>query len=230
MKVSTPSLILFFIASLLSIIFRLSGHEMIELYFRSTIIPSLFIYYLVSNNYKISFFRTVILFTLFVRDVLVVLKIPESALGSFLCVLFVYLLLLYVAFKDFEFFKFDKTDLISAFVSIIGISAICYSVLNLKLENLELDFSLYVVFGIILSLLSIISILNYIKNASYVFFNALLMCVCYVISDIFFVVSKFYFYTEAFALISLITQFLSYFFMVNYFLEKNKKVEDLNNY
>ncbi|HSD07795.1 hypothetical protein [Flavobacterium sp.] len=230
MKVSAPSLILFFVASILSIIFRLNGQEMIELYLRSTIIPSLFIYYLVSNNYKISVFRAIILFALFIRDVLVVLKMPESPLGSFVCVLFVYILLLYIAFQDFESFKFDKNDLISVFISIVGISTICYSVLNLKLENLELDFSLYVFFGIILSLLSVFSVLNYIKNSSDVFFNALLMCVCFVVSDIFFVVSKFYFYTEAFALISLITQFLSYFFMVNYFLEKNKEVGELNNY
>ncbi|OOG71627.1 hypothetical protein B0E44_09975 [Flavobacterium sp. A45] len=85
-------------------------------------------------------------------------------------------------------------------------------------------------FGIILSVLSIISIINYIKKGSYAFFNSMLMCLCFIITDIFFVLYKFYFYNYAFTLISIITQFLSYFFMVNYLLEKDKVIDDLNDY
>lgn len=227
MKASKPSLLLFFTASVLSITFRLLGFEIIELYFRAVIIPSLFIYYLICNNYRISFFKAIIFTALFVRDVLVVLKIKETALGTFFCVLLVYVLLLYIAVKEFKYLKFNYKDSISILTIIIGIGAICYSVLNLKLENLELGFSLYVIFGIVLSLLTIVTILNYIKSKNYFFFNALLMCVCFVISDIFFMIFKFYFYNEVFALISLITQFMSYFFMVKYFLEKDKESEYL---
>ena len=151
-------------------------------------------------------------------------------MGSFLCILAVYVLLLYLAQKDFKFLKFSYKDSVSIFILILGIGAICYSVLNLELENLELDFSLYVAFGIILSVLSIISIINYIKKGSYAFFNSMLMCLCFIITDIFFVLYKFYFYNYAFTLISIITQFLSYFFMVNYLLEKDKVIDDLNDY
>ncbi|PKB18164.1 hypothetical protein CLU82_3424 [Flavobacterium sp. 5] len=227
MKASTPSLILFFITSVLAIIFKLLGHDMAVLYTKSMIIPSLFIYYLVLNNYKISPLKAVIFLSFFIRDVFNTLKINESAMGSFLCVLFVYILLLYIALKEFQEFKFSYRDAISIFILILGIGTICYSVLNLKLENLELDFSLYAFFGIILSFLGIISIINYIKSESYVFFNGMLMSICFIITDIFFVLYKFYFYNYAFTLVSLITQFLSYFFMVNYFLEKDKAIENL---
>jgi hypothetical protein len=229
MKASTPSLVLFFTASVLAIIFKLMGYGNLVLCTKSIVIPSLFIYYLVSNNYKVSRFKAIIFLLFFVRDVFNTLNIKESAMGSFLCVMAVYILLLYLAQKDFKYLKFSYKDSISIFILILGIGAICYSVLNLKLENLELDFSLYVTFGIILSVLGIVSIINYIKSGSYAFFNAMLMCLCFIITDIFFVLYKFYFYNYAFTLISIITQFLSYFFMVNYFLEKEKLPEDLND-
>jgi hypothetical protein len=229
MKASTPSLILFFTTSVLAVIFKLMGYDSFVLYTKSIVIPSLFIYYLVSNNYKLSRLKGVIFLLFFVRDVFNTLNIKESAMGSFLCVMAVYVLLLYLAQKDFKYLKFSYRDSISIFILILGIGAICYSVLNLELENLELDFSLYVTFGVILSVLGIVSIINYIKSGSYAFFNAMLMCLCFIITDIFFVLYKFYFYNYAFTLISIITQFLSYFFMVNYFLEKEKVPEDLND-
>lgn len=166
----------------------------------------------------------------FARDVFNLLKISESAIGSFMCVLLVYVLLIYLAQKDFKQLKFSSGDIFSVVALILGIATICYSVLNLKLENLELNFSLYVVFGLILSVLSIITILNYIKNSTYAFFSAMLMCISFIVSDIFFVLYKFYFYNYFLTLISIITQFLSYFFMVRYFLEKDNMIEDLNDY
>lgn len=229
MKASTPSLILFFITSVLAIIFKLIGCDALVLFFKSIIIPSLFIYYLVSNNYKVSLLKAVIFLLFFIRDVFNTLDISESAMGAFLCVLTVYVLLIYLAQKDFIHLKFSFGDSFSVLILILGIATICYSVLNLKLENLELDFSLYAAFGIVLCILSIVSIINYIKNGSYALFNAMLMCICFIITDVFFVLYKFYFYNYVFTLISIITQFSSYFFMVNYFLEKDKEAEDLND-
>ncbi|PZX94618.1 hypothetical protein DOS84_03405 [Flavobacterium aquariorum] len=222
MKASTPSLILFFVTSALVVLFKLLNYDGLVLCGKSIIIPSLFIYYFVSNNYKITFFKGLIFLLLFVRDIFTTLNISESAMGSFICVLTVYILLLYLGQKDFKYLQFSFRDGFPIFILILGIGSICYSVLNLELENLELDFSLYVTFGIILSILSILSIINYIKSGSYAFFNAMLMCICFIITDIFFVLYKFYFYNYAFTLLSIITQFLSYFFMVNYLLEKDK--------
>ena len=226
MKASTPSLILFFTTSVLAIVFKLFDCDNLVLYTKSVIIPSLFIYYLVSNNYKLSGLKALIFVLFFVRDVFNTLKISESALGSFLCVLIVYVLLFYLAQKDFKYLKFSFRDSFSILILVLGITAICYSVLNLRLENLELDFSLYLIFGIVLSILSIVTIINYINKGNYTFFSAMLMCICFIITDVFFVLYKFYFYNYAFTLISIITQFLSYFFMVNYFLEKDKVAFD----
>jgi hypothetical protein len=78
-----------------------------------------------------------------------------------------------------------------------------------------------------LSMLTVFSILNYIKTGSLVFFNGMLMCVSFVVSDVFFILYKFYFYNYLLTLVSLVTQFSSYFFMVNYLLERDKVIDDI---
>ena len=57
MKASTPSLILFFVTSALVVLFKLLDFESLVLCGKSIIVPSLFIYYFVSNNYKITFLK-----------------------------------------------------------------------------------------------------------------------------------------------------------------------------
>jgi len=230
MKANTPSLILFFAASAFVIVFKMMQYDSLMLYAKAVLIPSLFIYYFVSNNYKITPYKLLIFFLFFVRDIFNTLLIKESALGAFLCVLIVYIMLFKLSYKDFKYIKFNFRDGLSLFVLIVAVSAICFSVLNLKLENLELDFPFYVFFGIVLSVLSIVSITNYTKNGTYAFFYSMMMCVCFIVTDIFFILYKFYFYNYVFTLISIITQVLSYFFMVNYFLEKDKFKEDTINF
>jgi hypothetical protein len=229
MKASTPSLILFFVASFFAILFKMLEYNSLVLYAKSIIIPSLFIYYLVSNNYRVTLTKALIFLLCFMRDVFILLNIKESALGSFLSILFVYLILLILSLKDFRGLKFNYKDSTSILTLVLLLGTICYSVLNLKLEGLDLSFSLYVIFGIVLTLLSVVVLSNYIKNESYVFVNSMMMCVCFIITDIFFVLYNFYFKLYVFSLISVVTQVLSYFFMVKYFIAKDQVKVDLDN-
>lgn len=229
MKASTPSLIMFFVASVLAILFKVLEYASLVLYAKSIIIPSLFIYYLVANNYRLTLTKALIFLLCFMRDVFVLLNSKESALGSFLCILFVYMVLLKLSLKDFRDSKINFNDSASILVIALLIGSICYSVLNLKLEKLDFSFSLYILFGVVLSLLSIVIITNYIKNESYAFVNAMMMCVCFIITDIFFVLYNFYYKLYVFSLISVVTQVLSYFFMVKYFLVKDAIKHELDN-
>jgi hypothetical protein len=229
MKASTPSLILFFVASFFAILFKVLEYSSLVLYTKSIIIPSLFIYYLVSNNYRVTFSKALIFLLCFGRDVFILLNSKESAMGAFLCILFVYLILLVISLKDFRGLKFNYKDSVSILILVLILGTICYSVLNLKLEKLDFSFSLYVVFGVVLTLLSVVVLSNYIKNESYVFVNSMMMCVCFIITDIFFVVYKFYFSLYVFSLISVVTQVLAYFFMVKYFMARDQIKIDLDN-
>ena len=48
------------------------------------------------------------------------------------------------------------------------------------------------------------------------------MCLCFMISDVFFVINKFYLSLYSLSLIGTAVQVFSYFFMVTYFLENDK--------
>jgi hypothetical protein len=229
MKANTPSFILFFTASFFAILFKVLEYDSLVLYAKSIVIPSLFIFYLVSNNYKLTLIKALVFLLCFMREVFVLLDIDESAMGSFLCILFVYLILLILSLKDFRELKFNYKDSVSILILVLLFGTICFSVLSLKLERLDLSFSLYVIFGIVLSLLSVVVLSNYIKNESYVFVNSMMMCVCFIITDIFFVLYSFYFYLYVFSLISVITQLLSYLFMVKYFIARDQIKIDLDN-
>ena len=57
MKANTPSLIFYFLACALTILFNLTGQESLAVYSKAIVVPSIFIYYLVTNNYKIDLTR-----------------------------------------------------------------------------------------------------------------------------------------------------------------------------
>ena len=143
-------------------------------------------------------------------------------MGALLCFLFVYILLLKLVLDDFRYSKLNKGDHISMLVSFLFIASICISILSLNFERMKLNFSLYILYGVILSLLSFFSIVNYLKKPNYTFFCMVVTCVCSMISDAFFIINKFYLNLFAFSFIAIFVQVFSYFFMVTYFIEKDK--------
>lgn len=221
MKANTPSLIVYFTACIFAIGFNFLGEQALVSYSKSIIVPSIFVYYLVTNNYKIDIIKGGIFLLCFIGDVFNFLNLNDSEIGALISFLFVYLLLLKLVLDDFRKLKFDKDDIAAILILIFLISIICITVLSLKFEKIQLDFSFYIIYGIILSLLSFFSIANYIKRGSYAFSNLVLMVACFIISDIFFMLNNFYLKLSVFSLTGIIPVVLSYFFMANYFIEND---------
>jgi len=222
MKSDRPSLFLYFAACALVVFFKIMEWDFYMLYVKSIIIPLLFIYYFITNNYRITWIKALVFLCCFIGDIFNLLNFDISALGSLLSFLFVYLLLLKLSYDDFRYLKFNERDRIPILILFCFIVTICTSILSLQFENMVFDFSLYVIYGIILSLLVFVSITNYIKKPNYAFFNLVIMCVVSMISDVFFVINKFYLSLYAFSLIQVAVQVFSYFFMVTYFIENDK--------
>lgn len=222
MKANSPSLFLYFTACALVVFFKALEQDSYVLYAKSIIIPSLFIYYLITNNYKIAGVKVLIFLFCFIGDIFNLLNFSDSGIGALLSFLFVYLLLLKLSVDDFRYLKFEKEDSVPILVLFFFIATICFTILSLKFERMKLDFSFYVFYGITLSLLSFFSISNFLKKGNYYYLNLTLMCVCFMISDAFFMIYKFYLNLYAFSFISVFVQVLSYFFMATYFIENDK--------
>lgn len=158
----------------------------------------------------------------FIGDIFNLLNFSISALGALLSFLVVNLLLLKLSYDDFRSLKFGERDRFPILITFLFIATICTSVLSLQFENMVLDFLLYVIYGIVLSLLTFVSITNYIKKPNYAFLNLAIMCLCFLISDAFFLINKFYLSLYALSFIGITVQVFSYFFMVTYFIENDK--------
>lgn len=222
MKPNSPSLILYCIVCVLVVFFKLLDLNSYVLYAKALIIPLVFSYYVITNEYTISGIKTLVFLFCFFGDIFNLLDLEISALGALVSFLTAYLLLLKLSYDDFKRLKFYKTDRFSTLISFLFIATISTSVLNLNFENMVVDFSFYVIYGVILSLLIFFAITNYIKKSNYAFLNFTIMGICFLISDAFFVINKFYLSLYALSFIGIFVQVFSYYFMVTYFIENDK--------
>jgi hypothetical protein len=222
MKPNRPSLILYFTACFWVVIFKFLEYDSYVVYAKSLIIPSVFIYYFITNNYKISPIKAFVFLFCFIGDVINIINFGISQLLSLLSFLLVYLLLLKLTYDDSKSLKFDERDRLPIFISLLFVFAISFSVLSLQFENMVFNLSLYIIYGVVLGIFIFISITNYIKKPNFAFLNLVLFCLCSMISDVFFMINKFYLSLFAFDFIQVSVQVFSYFFMVTYFISNDR--------
>jgi len=222
MKANTPSLIFYFLACIFTVLFNLIGQEEYLFYAKSLVVPSIFIYYFAINNYKIDLIKSGIFLFSFVGDVFILMNYNDSEIGSVLSFLIVYLLLIIHLIRGFKKRNFDKIDILSLISVIIAMVVLSITILSLPFEKMKTDFSIIIIYSIALSILICISVIKYITKSNFVFLNLLLMSVCFLLSDIFYVLNGFYLSLSVFSLIEISTQVFSYFFMVNYFIASGK--------
>lgn len=222
MKANKPSLILYFIACILAIYFRMLGDQTLVLYAKSFIIPSIFMYYFITNDYKINWIKSVIFLFCFIGGISNYLNFNDFGLVALFSFLLVYLLLTLLAVEDFRGLKFEKKDTFSILSISFFIVVIYMSIITIEFERLGINFSLFILYGIVLALLTFASLVNYMKKGNFMFFNLVLMCVCFIISDVFYVINKHYFSLDVFSFVNIVTHVFSGYFMVTYFIEKDK--------
>ena len=229
MKANTSSLIFYFLASIFTIIFTVLGPEAYLLYTKSLVVPSIFIYYLTTNNYKIDLIKGGIFLFSFIGDVFILMNYNDSENGSVYSFLIVYILLIIHLARGIKKIKLNKIDLLSAISIIIAMVILSITILSLPFEKMKTDFSIIIIYSIVLSVLICIAVIKYCTKSNFTFLNLLLMSICFLISDIFYVLDGFYLSLSVFNLIEMSTQVFSYFFMVNYFIASDKSLKKLNN-
>lgn len=229
MTPNKPSLYFYFAACFLVVIFNLLGFISYMSFTKSVIIPLIFIYYFITNGYKISFVKAMVFLLCFIGNIFNFLQFEISPLGALLSFLVVNLLLLKLAIDDLRSLKFDENDRIPIVISLLFVSSIGISVLSLQYENIVFDFSLYIIYALVSGILIFVAITNYIKKSNYAFLNLLIFSVASMMSDIFYMINKFYVPLFAFSFISDSIQVFTYFFIASYFIAndqfKNKNIK-----
>lgn len=222
MKANKPSLILYFLALLFTIIFDCMHHDVMAVYAKSIVLPAIFFYFLITRNYKIGKTEVLVFLFCFTGQVFELMDIEISEIGGVLSFLIVYMLLFRIFIVSHEKIKLRKKDILPISIIVIFIVYLLISVLSLQSDSMKKYNFLYTFYGIVLSLLSYYSFVSYITKGTYITFLMSLMAISYIFSDIFFIFSEYFSYSIVLVLIRDITQILAYYFMVAYFLEKTK--------
>jgi hypothetical protein len=222
MKANKSSLILFFLALLCTIIFDCTQQDIFALYAKAVVLPAIFIYFLISNEFKIGKSEGLIFLFCFVGQVFDLMDVEVSEIGGVVCFLAVYLLLVMIFIREHERIKLAQKDILPVSIVIIFIVYLLVSVLSLQFDNLKKFNIIYAFYGVVLSVLSYFAFVSYITKGTHLALLMSLMAISYIFSDIFYIFNEYFSYSIVLVLIRDITQILAYFFMVEYFLEKAK--------
>ncbi|OMQ13280.1 lysoplasmalogenase family protein [[Flexibacter] sp. ATCC 35103] len=222
MKANKPSLILFFTALLCTIIFDCTQQDFYALYAKAIVLPAIFIYFLISSEFKINKTQSLVFLFCFVGQVFDLMDIEVSEIGGVVSFLIVYMLILKLIIIDNEKIKLRRKDILPVSIVVIFIVYLLVSVLSLQSDNMKKFNALYTLYGIVLSILSYFSFVNYITKGTHITLLMSLMAISYIFSDIFYIFNEYFSYSVVLVLIRDVTQILAYFFMVKYFLEKAK--------
>ncbi|MBZ4034842.1 hypothetical protein K6T82_08690 [Flavobacterium sp. 17A] len=219
MKPNKPSLILFFLALLCTIIFDWTQQDVFATYAKAIVLPAIFIYFLISSEFQIRKTEGLIFFFCFVGQVFDLMDIELGGVFSFLVV---YLLLVFLFLREHERIQLTKKDILPISIVVVFIVYLLISVLSLKLDNMIRFNSIYTFYGIVLSVMSYFCFVSYITKGTHITLLMSLMAVSYIFSDIFYIFNEYFSYSIVLVLIRDVTQILAYYFMVEYFLEKTR--------
>ena len=222
MKANKPSLILYFLALLLTIIFDWAEQDFLAIYAKAIVLPAIFFYFFISNESKVGKTEAFVFLFCFVGQVFDLMDVEVSEIGAVLSFLIVYLLLLKIFIVEREKVKLSKKDILPVSIVVIFIVYLLVSVLSLQSDNMKKYNALYTFYGIVLSIMSYFCFVRYITKGTHIALIMSLMAVCYIFSDIFYIFNEYFSYSVVLVLIRDITQILAYYFMVEYFLERSK--------
>lgn len=217
MKPNKPSLILFFLALLCTIIFDWTQQDVFATYAKAIILPAIFIYFLISSEFQIKKTEGGIFFFCFVGQVF---DLMDIELGSVISFLIVYMLIVSIFIREHERIQLTRRDILPISIVVVFIVYLLISVLSIKLDSLDRYNFIYILYGIVLSIVSYFCFVSYITKGTHITLLMSLMAVSYIFSDIFYIFNEYFSYSIVLVLIRDVTQILAYYFMVEYFLEK----------
>jgi len=229
MKANTPALILYFFVCSLLIIFCLINMDWLIPYGKAIVIPAISYYYYVTNKYKVDVTKAVIFVLCFIGDIIFLMDFEYYFMTSLLCFFVVYMLLLRYFIEDFRRNKFRKIDILPISIVVILLGYLLITILNLKFDEAENYYVTFFLYGLTLAVLGCVCIMNYISKGTTSAIHAVIMFICFLLSDIFYLIANYYYDLAIFRVIIIGTQLFSYYFMVNYFLFRQKEIEHKYN-
>lgn len=227
MKPSSPAFIVYLIASFFAVIGIALNNDFLVLLSKPIIVPSIFFYYLQIKKTKINWLFTIAVLFSFIADMIILFELQNGDVSVALLNIGMYLIFLYLSVKEFSYKSMTILNFPYFIIIVFAFMSILCIMLDLMTNLDSLLHNLFVFYGIILSLLASVIVFNHLKNFSLRTFYALIMCICFVTSDVFFALYNFYLKMAVFTIFNVTVQFASYYYMIKYFTSDvvNREIE-----
>jgi len=222
MKISKVALCLFFISSFIALIGVVTNCELLLLFTKPVIIPSVYFYYVSAVRKPSEWFAFFLTFN-FIGDTIVMLRL-ESQLFIMVPYLISYLLILRSVITDA--FK-CKPNLPSIAYSLVVFAALLF-IVALLIDTRDpvgrkLIFPM-IIYGTVLSALVAFSVYNYLVNRTISGLYLLIAAGCSLISDSFYILYNLHFHIQMLNYVNAAMQLLSYFFFVKYMVNRENNL------
>ncbi|WP_445719047.1 hypothetical protein [Flavobacterium sp.] len=219
------ALFLYFAAILLYVVAVLIGSDNLELFSKPIIIPSIYYFYYTSVKGKISYLFTFSVLSYFTGEILFLLNQDDFLVSSLVFFGIPYIIITFFLAQDFLFYlKIKKYDVnnISFYIILMLLFYLLYNVLSFINETSQIEFSIYIIYGILLLVMGLLSFLIQFNFNNKAISFMVLMVVFFIISDLFYIFSKSTKDVMALKLINVVSQQLSYYLYVGYFVYRTK--------
>lgn len=224
MKLNYPALVIYVVASAITIISMIIGCDSLTFFVKPIIVPAIFFYYLQRNKYVVNWLFFLAVASSYASDMIVLLEHKNDQVVITLLNMITYLVMLYYVVHDLSIKKIGVQKAVYFVANLLSFLGIVYIMLSLMTEMNSVSLTMYVVYGFIISLLASLAIINQITTHNLKTFYGLVMCICFVTTDVFYVVYNFYMNMIVFLMLNLSAQFISYFYMVKYVTASKKQV------
>lgn len=221
---SKIALILYFISCLFTIVSNTIGFRDGMLWSKVAIVPAIALFYVIQSKYKMNVLLSGVLLSCYLGDIYILISPDAHTSVEILCFLTAYLLLVFYLLPEFLKIKWRYSEnLALVILTATALATLAYFILGLKFEKIGTSLSVLVFYGITLSFLLLMSIVEYFRSNNKASINLVIACIFFYFSDSFYIIHKFYLSFAILDFVQITTQVLSYYFLVHFFLLAEKK-------
>lgn len=219
------ALLLYFVAAVLYICSIYFNNEDLQLFSRPVILPSIFYYYYTSVKGKVNLLLSLSIFSYFLAEILSLMSDVEYLIPRLIFNLIPYFIIAHFLFQDFLYYlkkKKYKANTYLFYIVALFLLYLLYNVLSLTMDSSYIEFSIYITFAVLLFAMTLLCFLIQFNFNNKTILFMVLMVICFVISDFFYVFSSQMKDIISLKMIFLITKQLSFFLYITYFINRTK--------
>ncbi|MEW5675781.1 hypothetical protein ABGT15_05670 [Flavobacterium enshiense] len=218
-----PALVLYSFASFLFIISVVFDLETLSMLFKPMIAPAIYFYYWQKSNGKVSVIFSLILFLFYCGDMMILIQYENLFVPLMLMNLVAYLLLFKFLVEDLMLLRENRihsSNIFSIIIFTLFLLSLLYMGLKLIFDASSENYGLITFYGITLFLLGLQTTFLYIMNNSSSNVFLAITTLCFIMSDLFYVLYNYYLNLDIFIFINVSCQVISFYFLVNYILNR----------